>query len=351
MGADGEMINMGPVGNPKKGGPAGSVADLPGRLVQFYQLNQQGLLPDAVYEAAVERAMTNHSDVEHLAILADSALKKNVCAALRAAPSRDPVFLVAPAEAAQLGLSTRLPAARGLRSRGARFAYAAGGDAETAGRLELATTATMDPHVVAELQQLKQLALSGVLTEAQAQQAQSDLLRQAALLRHGTPETSSGLPVGYKVEVHQMLGAGVLGGGAMQSQPELQQAPQLQLAPPRAAGPTAAQLAAQQQLEQLQAAQAAQLEQMQRAMNEQMEAAHSSVQLAAAAATPATAAAAATTAAAPAAGAAKSSSSGEKQAAAQQLQLPKKKSEKQSTNDPNSTAKPSSGATEKRCVS
>jgi len=72
----------------------------------------------------------------------------------------------------------------------------------------------MDPAVKALLRELKELAEAGVISQAACEAAQQGLLPRPW---YGP----TGLPTGYKIEVNQMLSVGVLGGGAVQSQPQL----------------------------------------------------------------------------------------------------------------------------------
>jgi len=160
-------------------------------------------------------------------------------------------------------------------------------------------------------------------------------------------ETSTGLPaIPATLTVGALFGGGMMNGAVPpQLQPQL---PQLQLAMAPAVGPTAQQLAAQQQLDVLQQQQAVQLEQMQQQMQEQMAAAQAAVSVAA----PAPVAAPHVQFREQVTPATRSTSSGEKPAApaaALAVVVPKKASEKQST-DLDSKAKSGSGGTEKRAI-
>jgi len=207
----------------------------------------------------------------------------------------------------------------------------------------------MDPSVVARLHQLRQLADAGVISAAALEATQQKVLDGAL----GLPVTSfttvhSGAPLSV---VSSLFGGAAVPNGV--APPQLQnQAPQLALAPPPTlTGPTAQQLAAQQQLESLQQQQAAQMEQMQQQMQQQMDAAQAAI----AAATPAPVAAPQVQFREQPKAATRSTSSGEKPAAAAVAAAPaaaapkNKVSEKQST-DLGSKAKGSSGGTEKRAI-
>ena len=202
----------------------------------------------------------------------------------------------------------------------------------------------MDPSLLQKLQQLQELLQAGVISAAVRDQQQAQLLAaDAGLQQFAPPALVAPNCVAMSVQPVQVA-------SARHVQPQLQQRqqpPRLQLAPaPPPTGPTAQQLAAQQQLDALQQAQAAQLVQMQQQMQQQMAAAQAAV-----------------SAAAPAPAAtpqvqfreqakARSSSSGEKPAApatAAAAAAPRKVSEKQST-DLDSKAKGSSGGTEKRAI-
>ena len=207
----------------------------------------------------------------------------------------------------------------------------------------------------ARLLELISLHQRGVLDADELRAAKAAVLQSsedAARAAAGLPvfqvgETSTGLPMGATV----VMGAGatvMIGGGTVASLQLQSPAPQLQLAM-APAGPTAAQLAAQQQLDALKQTQAAQLEQLQQQMQEQMAAAQAAVSAAAPAPV-----------AAPHVQfreqAARRGSSGEKKAAAPAaaaapaVAAPKKASSAKQSTDLDSKAKSGSGGTEKRAI-
>jgi len=239
--------------------------------------------------------------------------------------------------------------------RGADF----GGDASSG--VAHRSRGRMDHATLQELQSLRQLAQSGVISAATAERMQEAVLTR----RDDSERQSLGLPVAapQRVQTNVLrdlpghvtsLGLGLGGGGGYAAPPPVPPAASRALLPVTAplalpAGPSPAQLAAERQMAALVASQQQMQQQIQQQMQQQMAEAQQALAAAADAAptrksapVPAPASAVAPAAAAAPPTKSHNSSSDEK---AGQLQLQKKKSEKETT-DKDSKAKDSAGVHE-----